>query len=274
MSEPMSEPWPESQEWRDRGDADLTAPRETRWLVVALVAMIHVSVILGLVRAFAPDFTAKVAEQVLSTFTVTVTTSPTPKPPPPPKEPEKAGKAAEIGKKAVPREAAAPKARIALATQAAPPVAGRGSANSAGAGDAGQGTGAGGQGSGTGSGNGGAGQGGGGIAAKAVKIAGDISSARDYPRESRDLRIGELGHGRADRRRRRAGQELPCPPRQQRSRSRSHHLPPRRRAVSLQAGDGWAGQSGGNRSMAGSSAGSIQGKISCKFTAGSLSSDA
>ena len=185
MSEKMSEPW------QDRGDADLTAPRETRWLVFALVAMIHVSVILGLVRAFAPDFTAKVAEQVLSTFTVTVTTPPTPKPPPPAKLPEKAGKAAEIGKKAVPREVAAPKSRIALATQAAPAVAAKGSANSAGAGDAGQGAGAGGQGSGTGSGNGGAGLGGGGIATRAVKIAGDINSARDYPRDSRDLRIGE-----------------------------------------------------------------------------------
>jgi periplasmic protein TonB len=153
--------------------------------------MVHVAAILGLIRAFAPEFTAKVAEQVISTFTVTVTTPPPRPPPPPAKEPEEAGKAAEIGKKAVPKEAAAPKPKIAIATQAAPPVAGNGQANSTGARDTGQGTGAGGQGSGAGSGNGGSGQGGGGIATKAVKIAGDINSARDYPRESRDRRIGD-----------------------------------------------------------------------------------
>lgn len=187
MSEKMSE------SWQDRGDADLSAPKQTRWLVVALVAMIHVSVILGLIRAFAPDFSAKVTETVLATFNVTVVTPPTPKPPPPPpaKGPEMAGKAAEIGKKAVPKQAAAPKPKIAIATQAAPPIAGKGADNSAGARDRGLGTGAGGQGSGTGSGNGGDGQGGGGIATKAVKIAGDINSARDYPRESRELRIGD-----------------------------------------------------------------------------------
>jgi protein TonB len=190
MSEGMSEPRQEGDSWQDRGDADLTAPRQTRWLVVALVAMIHVSVILGLIRAFAPDFTAKVADQVLSTFTVTVTTPPSPKPPPS-RVPEEAGEAAEIGKKAVPREAAAPKPKIAIAKQSAPPVAGEGAANSAGARDTGQGTGAGGQGSGAGAGNGGSGQGGGGIASKAAKTAGDINSARDYPRESRDLRIGD-----------------------------------------------------------------------------------
>ncbi len=177
--------------WQDRGDADLSAPRETRWLAVALVAMVHVAAILGLIRAFAPEFTAKVAEQVISTFTVTVTTPPPRPPPPPAKVPKEAGEAAEIGKKAVPKEAAAPKPKIAIATQVAPPVAGKGQANSAGAHDTGQGTGAGGQGSGAGSGNGGSGQGGGGFAAKAVKIAGDINSARDFPRESRDRRIGD-----------------------------------------------------------------------------------
>jgi protein TonB len=51
-------------------------------------------------------------------------------------------------------------------------------------------TGAAGAGTGTGSGAGGNGQGGGGGSA-AVKIAGDINSARDYPIASRDLRIGD-----------------------------------------------------------------------------------
>lgn len=170
---------------------DLAPPRRTRVLVAALVVMIHVSVILALIQAFAPQFTAQVAEQVLSTFTVTVSTPP-PKPPvpPPPKAPEKAGASAEMGKRAVPKEAIAPRPRILIAERPAPIVASTGAANSAGARDRGQGTGAGGQGIGTGSGQGGNGQGGG-VAAKAVKIAGDINSARDYPRATRDLRIGD-----------------------------------------------------------------------------------
>lgn len=181
-----------TETWQDRGDADLSAPRETKWLTVAFVIVFHVAVILGLVRAFAPEFTAKVADQVLATFNVTVVTPPTPKPPPPPpsKAPKPAGEAAEIGKKAVPKEASAPKPRIAIAKQDAPPVAGKGDPNAAGAASSGQGTGAGGQGSGTGAGGSGSGQGGG-AATKAVKIAGDINSARDYPRQSRDLRIGD-----------------------------------------------------------------------------------
>ncbi len=170
--------------------ADLSAPKRTRFLVMALVAMIHVSVILGLIQAFAPGFASQVADTVLSTFTVTIT-APPPAPPPQPQQPHKAGAAAEAGKRAVPREAASVKPRLAIARPtAAPPVAAHGPDNSAGARDAGAGTGAGGQGNGTGSGNGGNGQGGG-AATKVVKIAGDINSARDYPRETMDLRIGD-----------------------------------------------------------------------------------
>lgn len=165
--------------------ADFTPPLRTRFLVIALVAMIHLSVILGLIKAFAPGFASEVTETVLATFNVTITA-----PPPPPEQPKKAGAAAEAGKQAVPREAASPKPKLAIARPtAAPPVAGIGPDNSAGARDAGSGTGAGGQGSGTGSGNGGDGQGGA-AATKPVKIAGDINSARDFPRETRDLRIG------------------------------------------------------------------------------------
>lgn len=171
-------------------DLDLAAPPRTRRLIAALVVMLHVAAVLGLIRAFAPEFTARVADEVLSTFTVTVTTPPPSPKPPPPRAPEKSAAAAEVGKKAVPREVAAPRPRIVIAVQPAPPVAGKGADNAAGARDAGQGTGAGGQGSGTGSGEGGTGQGGGAVT-KAVKIAGDINSARDYPRETRDARIGD-----------------------------------------------------------------------------------
>lgn len=169
-------------------DLDLSAPPRTKRLVAALVIGLHVVVVMGLIQAFAPGFTAKVTDSVLSTFTVTVTTPPPPEPPPA-KVPDKSGAAAEIGKKAVPKPVAAPKPKVAIAKRSAPPVAGRGSENAAGAANAGQGTGAGGQGSGTGAGGSGNGQGGGAVT-KAVKIAGDINSARDYPRESRDARIG------------------------------------------------------------------------------------
>ncbi|MGE3692340.1 MAG: energy transducer TonB [Novosphingobium sp.] len=159
--------------------ADLSAPRRTRWLVAMLVLMIHVSAILGLIHAFAPGFTAKVAESVVSTFTVTVVT-PSPTPSPTLRAPEKAGAAAEMGKKAVPKVAAAPKARIPIATEAAPPVAAQGAANTSGAGDSGQGSGAGGQGNGTGAGGSGSGQGGG-IAIKPSVRSGELNDSRDFP---------------------------------------------------------------------------------------------
>ena len=173
--------------------ADLSAPKSTRGLVIALVALVHVAAILGLIRAFAPDFSARVAEQVVATFNVTVVTEKSPEPPPPPpRAPEPAGEAAEIGKKAVPKEAMAPKPKIAIATRAAPPVRGPGNRQSAGSAETGQGTGAGGQGNGTGSGAGGNGQGGGAsLARKLELVAGNISSARDYPSAGREARNGQ-----------------------------------------------------------------------------------
>lgn len=172
--------------------ADLSPPPRTRLGVAVLVVLLHVAAVLALVRAFAPDFTAQVTKTVVSAFTVTITApAPTPSPTPPPAStPDEAGAAAAAGKKAKPREVAAPRPKVEIAREAAPSVAGKGDANASGALDAGSGTGAGGQGSGTGSGAGGTGQGGG-LAAKAVKIAGDINSARDYPRETRDLRIDD-----------------------------------------------------------------------------------
>lgn len=162
--------------------------------VFLLVALIHVLAVIALIRAFAPDFTDNVARDVVAAFTVTIIAPPSPAATPAAeaRAPEQAGAAAEAGRKSVPREAAAPVPRIVIATQAAPPVAGQGSAMTSGARDQGTGTGAGGQGSGTGSGMGGSGQGGGGgVAAKAVKIAGEINTARDYPAASREQRLGD-----------------------------------------------------------------------------------
>lgn len=161
------------------------------------MALLHIAAVLGLIRAFAPDFAASVTREVGEALTVTVVTpppSPTPTPPPTPPptaaEPEEAGAAAEAGKRAKPREAAAPRPKVVLATPRAPPVASTGSDNASGAREAGRGTGGGGNGSGTGSGAGGLGQGGG-AATKPVKIAGDINSARDYPRATREQRLGD-----------------------------------------------------------------------------------
>jgi protein TonB len=170
--------------------ADITSPRRTRIGVALAVALIHILAIVGLIRAFAPDFPERVAKQVGEVLTVTVMTpSPTPTPEPSPKDTERAGAAGETGKKAVPKEVSAPKPKIVIAEKPAPPVSSTGQADTSGARDTGQGTGAGGQGSGTGSGTGGQGQGAGG-GAPLQKIAGEINSARDFPRETRDLRDG------------------------------------------------------------------------------------
>jgi protein TonB len=168
--------------------ADLSPPRRTRLGVVLLVAALHVAVVLALIRAFAPSFSAQVVDRVTAVFTVEV--SP-PDPPPPAQQPEPAGAAGEAGRKAVPRPVMLPKPPIVIAKPApAPPIAGKGPDVSAGARDSGSGTGAGGQGSGTGSGSGGGGTGGG-KASKSAKIAGDINTARDYPKKSRALRLGD-----------------------------------------------------------------------------------
>lgn len=171
--------------------ADLSSPRGTRLGAAVLVLLLHVAVVLALVRAFAPDFSAEVAERVTSVFTVEVTAPAPPPQPPAPRLPEPAGAAAEAGRQAIPRERAAVTPRIVVASPvAAPPVPGSGAEATAGSRDTGTGSGAGGQGMGTGAGSGGSGQGAGG-AVRPVKIAGDINSARDYPKKSRELRLGD-----------------------------------------------------------------------------------
>lgn len=171
--------------------AEVSAPKRVRVGAIALTALLHGVAVLALIHAFAPGLPGQVADQVLAAFTLAAPDPPpSPPPPSPDAKPEPAGAAPE-GRKAVPKEAAAPAPKIVIASKAAPKVASTGNADSAGAGDRGEGTGAGGAGDGAGSGAGGTGTGGG-AAAKAVKLSGDINSARDYPRATRDLRIG--GH--------------------------------------------------------------------------------
>jgi periplasmic protein TonB len=145
-------------------------------------------VLLGLIRAFAPDFTAKAVEKVLSSFTVTITAPPPP--PPPAEKPKAAGDTGEAGKKAVPKETKAPPPKIPIAKSPAPNASSTGSAVTSGATSQGNGAGAGGQG--TGAGGTGNGQGGG-QASKAAHISGQINNAKDFPVPAggREARVGK-----------------------------------------------------------------------------------
>ena len=169
----------------------MAAPNRTRLGVLLLVALLHVAAILGLIRAFAPDFTQQAVDRVLSTFTVTITASPPPPPPPAP-QPKAAGAEGEAGKQAVPTAAKAPVPKVPIAKAPAPKASSTGAAVTSGATAQGSGTGAGGTGAGTGAGGSGDGQGSGG-AAKAVHISGQISNARDFPVPpgGREARIGK-----------------------------------------------------------------------------------
>lgn len=163
--------------------------RRPRWGTLALVVLLHVLALLGLARAFAPDFTAEVVQQAASVLTVTITTPKEEETPPAEPEPDE-GASGKEGRKATPRETAAPKPKLPVRQDPpAPRVTSMGAETQSGARETGNGTGGASTGAGTGSGRAGSGQGNGGR--KLEKIAGDINSARDYPRKTRDLRIGQ-----------------------------------------------------------------------------------
>jgi protein TonB len=166
--------------------ADLTLPPRARLAVVTAVVVFHLLLALGLLRAFTPDITARVADKLSSVLIVTLTT-----PEPERRVPEKQGVAAAAGRKAVPKPESAPKPKIEIATveKDVPLAASRGDDDLAGARETGADTGAQGEKLGAGAGRAGLGQGGGAVQ-KLKKIAGDINSARDYPRATRELREG------------------------------------------------------------------------------------
>ena len=173
------------------------ADRRPRWGVAAAVLLIHVVLVAGLVRAFTPELAARAVNAVTQAFTIEAVPPPEPEPLPEPSAtsrphpaPEKEAAAGAPGRKATPREIAAPRAELVITPTQAPPVAGPGNEDAAGAAPRGAGTGASGTGEGLGAGSAGTGTGGGGRAAPTVKIAGDINSARDYPRATRQARIG------------------------------------------------------------------------------------
>ncbi len=157
--------------------------RRPRWGTLALIVLFHLAALVGLARAFAPDFTSAAIRSAASLVTVTITVPPEPEPEPSP-EPDE-GAAGEEGETATPRESIAPPAPLPRPSPA-PRMASTGTANVSGARETGAETGAGGEGQGTGSGNAGTGAGSG--ARPLEKIAGDINMARDYPRAGREAR--------------------------------------------------------------------------------------
>lgn len=163
----------------DRKAANLRR-RRPRWTTLLLVVALHILAIVGLARAFAPDFTSAVVRDAVAVLTVNVTALPD-EPAAPVADPEPdEGAAGEEGRLATPSEISAPPAALPIRPSPVPRAPSTGTDTQSGARDSGEGTGAGGTGEGTGSGTAGSGQGSGG-ASPAVKIAGDINSASDYP---------------------------------------------------------------------------------------------
>lgn len=160
-----------------------------RGLATGLAISFHLAVLWGVIHGFGgvPALTPLVDDVfAISTFDVPLEQ---PKPKPTPTTPEPAGAAAAEGRKAVAKATIA-KARVPAKKVPAPPIASTGNDVRSGAAAQGQGTGGGGTGMGTGSGASGNGSGGG-LARKAEKIAGDIRSTRDYPRDGQVERIGK-----------------------------------------------------------------------------------
>jgi len=157
-------------------DSRYSPSRRPRWGTLLLVGLLHLVVLAGLVRAFAPDFATRVVEQATSLATVTITA-----PPEVERETEPdAGAAGAEAPEAVAREVAAPEVPLPLPLPTpAPRASSTGPEPTSGAGQQGAGTGAGGAGEGPGSGGAGGGQGG--VARPLELISGRIDDARDYP---------------------------------------------------------------------------------------------
>ncbi|MFN2099762.1 hypothetical protein [Altererythrobacter sp. MF3-039] len=158
------------------GSNFLTTKKRPRPLLVVAIALFHVLVLYGLMRALAPDFTANVQDTVVEAFTVTITT-----PEDEPVEPEPdAGAAGSAGGEAIPKPKSAETPKVPIRQdEAMPRTASTGDANTSGARDSGDGTGASGDGLGTGSGNSGSGQGS--VASGPSVRSGELNQARDFP---------------------------------------------------------------------------------------------
>jgi periplasmic protein TonB len=152
-------------------------PRRLRWPLVAGLVVLHAAALYVLARAFAPDMTQSVEQQVLSAFTIT---EPAPPPPENRSEPDEGAQGAPA-REAVAKPVAAevPQRRL-KEDVALPRASSTGTATKSGGAASGEGTGAAGTGSGTGSGNAGSGRGRVAVS-KPVHISGKIDNARDFP---------------------------------------------------------------------------------------------
>jgi protein TonB len=165
-----------------------TAPDRLRALV--LVALLHALVFWVIVRGLAGGF--GLPDEPSPSSMLRVYALPATRQPPPPKPTKTRSAAAEAPPARHARATAvvAPKLSHRVASKvSAAPAASSGSAADSGAAAMGPGTGAGAAGQGTGSGDDGSGTGGG-IAQKAVKLAGEINSTRDYPPDPDGKRLG------------------------------------------------------------------------------------
>jgi protein TonB len=157
---------------------------------IVVVALLHVLLIWlilhGLAGKSAPA-DANGQSQPLQVYKVPATPA---QPPPKPAQKRPAATSAPPARLAKSTARVVPKHLLDIALPvASAPIESSGSASMSGAAAAGGGTGAGGAGSGTGNGAGGNGSGGG-VAVRAVKVSGDINSARDYPPDRDGRRLG------------------------------------------------------------------------------------
>lgn len=174
-------------------DAPALEPRR-RAQAVALVVLVHIGLALVVVRGLG-GVQAALREVGLDGIITAENVpldppSPTPTPSATATTREAEGAEGAAGRKAEATQIVAPPARIPVKSVNAAPAASTGNASQSGASASGNGTGGGTAGNGTGSGGSGNGAGGRYVAHKAVKIAGDITSERDYPKATRQARLG------------------------------------------------------------------------------------
>ena len=159
--------------------------------VIILIAVLHLALFYGLLRALAPDLTSSVEKTVFSAVTVTVTTPPPEEVPEPPPEPDE-GRQGDPGLDAAAKPTSAPTPPVRVREdRPVPRVASTGTQNRSGAAEAGEGTGAAGSGLGTGAGRGGGGRGG--IAVTKPVLISTITDASAFPipEGGRRQRIGK-----------------------------------------------------------------------------------
>jgi len=162
--------------------------RRARAGLAVVIVLVHVVLAVGLIRAFGG--VRALADAVNLGPVVTAMIIPD-GPPPSPATHNKArqGASGAAGKRALADQIVAPPARLPVQAPIAAPVAGTGSDTQSGASAGGEGTGGAGSGNGPGSGGTGDGSGGRYVAAKPVKVAGDLVET-DYSRAGRAKRLG------------------------------------------------------------------------------------